>query len=207
MWNQIYNPLGNSALSTIAAAIPVVTLLVLIASGKVKAHLAAIIALVVALSAGLIGGYVGKSFAHGPMGGGFGGPMAMTGDIDPARIDAQIERMTKHLASEVNASAEQRDKIAAIGKAAAKDLLPLRTRLQDARKQAAALASAPTVDRAALEKLRAEQMALMDTVSKRVTQAMADAGDVLTPAQRQKIAERMKGGRSGHGGHGFWGRG
>jgi len=48
MWNQIYNPLGNTVLSTIAAAIPVITLLVLIASGKVKAHLAAIIALIVA---------------------------------------------------------------------------------------------------------------------------------------------------------------
>jgi lactate permease len=48
MWDQIYNPLGNAALSTIAAAVPVVTLLLLIASGKVKAHLAAIIALIVA---------------------------------------------------------------------------------------------------------------------------------------------------------------
>jgi lactate permease len=48
MWNQIYNPLGNTALSTIAAAVPVVTLLVLIASGKVKAHIAAIIAVIVA---------------------------------------------------------------------------------------------------------------------------------------------------------------
>ena len=48
MWNQVYNPFGNAALSTIAAAVPVVTLLVLIASGKVKAHIAAIIALVVA---------------------------------------------------------------------------------------------------------------------------------------------------------------
>ena len=48
MWNQLYNPLGNATLSTIAAAIPVVLLLVLIASGKVKAHIAAIIALVVA---------------------------------------------------------------------------------------------------------------------------------------------------------------
>ena len=48
MWDQHYNPLGNAALSTIAAAVPVVTLLVLIASGKVKAHLAAIVALVVA---------------------------------------------------------------------------------------------------------------------------------------------------------------
>jgi lactate permease len=46
-WNQVYNPLGSAALSTIAAAIPVVTLLVLIASGKVKAHIAAIVAVIV----------------------------------------------------------------------------------------------------------------------------------------------------------------
>jgi lactate permease len=48
MWNQVYNPLGNAALSTIAAAIPVVTLLVLIASNKVKVHIAAFIALIAA---------------------------------------------------------------------------------------------------------------------------------------------------------------
>jgi lactate permease len=46
MWNQVYNPLNNTVLSTVAAAIPVVTLLVLIASGKVKAHIAAIVAVV-----------------------------------------------------------------------------------------------------------------------------------------------------------------
>jgi lactate permease len=48
MWNQVYNPFGNSALSTIVAALPVVTLLVLIASNQVKAHIAAIVALIVA---------------------------------------------------------------------------------------------------------------------------------------------------------------
>ncbi|GAC1332143.1 MAG: L-lactate permease [Beijerinckiaceae bacterium] len=48
MWNQVYNPFNNTALSTIAAALPVVTLLVLIASNKVKAHIAAVIALIVA---------------------------------------------------------------------------------------------------------------------------------------------------------------
>src|SRR5277367_4818206 len=48
MWNQVYNPFDNATLSTIAAAIPVVTLLILIASGKVKAHVAAIVALVLA---------------------------------------------------------------------------------------------------------------------------------------------------------------
>src|ERR1700727_1527028 len=48
MWNQVYNPLGSATLSTIAAALPVVTLLALIASNKVKAHIAAVIALIVA---------------------------------------------------------------------------------------------------------------------------------------------------------------
>src|SRR6202140_4591317 len=48
MWDKVYNPFNNATLSTIAAAIPVVTLLVLIASNKVKAHIAAVIALIVA---------------------------------------------------------------------------------------------------------------------------------------------------------------
>jgi len=48
MWNQVYDPFQSQVLSTIAAALPVVTLLVLIASNKVKAHIAAVIALVVA---------------------------------------------------------------------------------------------------------------------------------------------------------------
>jgi lactate permease len=49
MWNQVYNPFSNEALSSLVAAIPVVTLLALIASGKLKAHFAAVIALVAAL--------------------------------------------------------------------------------------------------------------------------------------------------------------
>src|SRR5262249_18498882 len=49
MCQQVYNPFGNSVLSTIAAAIPVVTLLALIASGKVKTHIAAIVALIAAI--------------------------------------------------------------------------------------------------------------------------------------------------------------
>src|SRR5438045_4171684 len=48
MWNQVYDPFSNQTLSTIAAALPVVTLLVLIASNKGKAHSAAVIALIVA---------------------------------------------------------------------------------------------------------------------------------------------------------------
>ncbi|MGY2050915.1 L-lactate permease [Methylobacterium sp. JK268] len=49
MWNQVYDPFGNAWASTAAAAVPVVALLALIASGKVKAHIAAVIALVIAV--------------------------------------------------------------------------------------------------------------------------------------------------------------
>ena len=50
MWSQVYNPFNNATLSTIAAAVPVVLLLVMIASGKVKAHIAAVIALLAAIA-------------------------------------------------------------------------------------------------------------------------------------------------------------
>src|SRR5436305_2555427 len=49
MWNQVYDPFSSQTLSTIAAALPVVTLLALIASGKVKTHIAAVIALIAAI--------------------------------------------------------------------------------------------------------------------------------------------------------------
>jgi lactate permease len=54
MWNQVYNPFANELLSTLIAAVPVVLLLVLIASGKVKAHIAAVIALVAAILVAIV---------------------------------------------------------------------------------------------------------------------------------------------------------
>jgi lactate permease len=54
MWTQVYDPTGNQVLSTLIAAVPVVLLLVLLASGKVKAHLAALIALAAAITVAIL---------------------------------------------------------------------------------------------------------------------------------------------------------
>ena len=145
--------------------------------------------IIVALVAGFAGGYVSKSFAHGF--GHFHGPMAI-GSTDPAGADERVEWMVGHFALEVDASPEQKDKLTAIAKSAAKDLIPLREKLASARKQAIGLIGAASVDRTAIERLRSEQIQLADAASKRVTQALADAAEVLTPAQREKIAAHMQ---------------
>ena len=104
--------------------------------------------------------------------------------------------MVKHLAVEVDATPEQQEKLVAIAKSAAKDLAPLRGQAMETRKQAMELLSAPSIDRAAIEKLRLAKLQHADAASRRVTQAFADAAEVLTPEQRKKLAEhaaRMRG--------------
>lgn len=154
-------------------------------------------ALAFALLAGAAGGFAGKALAHGPMGGGFGGPGMFFGGfghgaIDPAQMDARIERRMKHFAVEVEATPEQTKRLTEIAKQAARDLAPLRQKGSELRKEAAGLFGATVVDRAQLERLRSEQMNIANESSKRMTQALADASEVLTPDQRKKLTDRMQ---------------
>jgi Spy/CpxP family protein refolding chaperone len=64
----------------------------------------------------------------------------------------------------------------------------MRENLHAARREAIELLSQDKVDPAALEALRAKQIGLADEASRRLTRAIAEAADVLTPAQRKELA-------------------
>lgn len=149
-----------------------------------RAAIATVIA-ALATGAGLKAIAWGHGFGGWHRGGFMGGP------LDPAMVDEHLDRMLKHLYVEVDATDAQKQQLGPIVKAAVRDLLPLRERARDARMQAVALLSQPQIDRAALEALRANQLQLAEQASKRLTQALADASDVLTPEQRKQLADRI----------------
>jgi len=111
--------------------------------------------------------------------------------LDPAKVDQHLDRMLKHLYVEIDATDAQKQQIAPIVKSAARDLLPVRAQIHDARRQAVDLLSKDSIDRAALEALRADQLRLIEQASTRLTQALGDVADVLTPEQRKQLAERI----------------
>jgi Spy/CpxP family protein refolding chaperone len=89
------------------------------------------------------------------------------------------------------ATPDQRTRIEQIAAAARADLMAGHQASQDLRRQFMAAFAQPTLDPALLESLRQQMLAEHDRTSQRVTQAMLEAGNVLTPEQRQKIAQDM----------------
>ena len=92
--------------------------------------------LAVALLAGVAGNLLPPAFAQGfgmhhDWGGGF-----MGGTPTQAQIDNRIDRMTKHMAIELDATADQQAKIAGIAKSAVTDLRAMREKAQAARADA-----------------------------------------------------------------------
>jgi protein CpxP len=141
--------------------------------------------------AGLATGIGARAYAHG---GGFCGWQRggfMGAALDPATLDMHLDRALKHLYVEIDATDAQQQQLAPIVKGAARDLLPLRAKMHDARRQAVELLSQQSIDRAALETLRADQLKLAEQASQRFTRALADVAEVLTPEQRKQLAERI----------------
>jgi periplasmic protein CpxP/Spy len=135
-----------------------------------------------AMIGGLAAGATFKAFGHGWRG---------RGPIDPADMDKHLDRMLKHFYVEIDATEEQKRRLEPIVKQAAKDLLPMREQLHAGRRQALELLTQERVDPAAIEALRAQKLQLVDEASRRVSRAIAEAADVLTPAQRKELAAHI----------------
>lgn len=133
-----------------------------------------------ALAASMHGGMGHGGMGHGDMGG-MGGPgMHM---MAAAHLDAMLDK--------ADASDEQKTRIHEIMKRALTSLAPLHGRMQETHAELHALLTAPRIDRAALERLRAARIADVDRASRVIAAALADSAEVLTPEQRAKLGAQI----------------
>lgn len=154
------------------------------------------------LSGVLLGvGTSAMSQGHGPRGGANGewmperafpsgpGPMHRGGMMFGP---GSVERMVNRLAHIVDASSEQTQKMNTIAQRMAEGMLPLHQRHLAGRQQIGEILAAPSIDRARLEAVRAEQVKLVDDASKRIIVAMADIAEAMNPAQRELLGQMMQ---------------
>ncbi|MFV0367540.1 MAG: Spy/CpxP family protein refolding chaperone [Hyphomicrobiaceae bacterium] len=152
---------------------------------------------ITALVATGVGVFAGKAMSHSfPFGGHhFGHSGGFTRVFAPTSVDEaekRARRMARHLSAAIDATDAQETRLIDIAKSLASDVYPLRKQMSGMRGKAIELLKAPTIDKDAVETLRAEQLASLDVISKRVATAITDAGEVMTPEQRGKLAERIE---------------
>ncbi len=140
---------------------------------NLKTMMAALAAVSLALTAG------GTAFARGD-GAGF----------DPTKFQERIEKRVDKALDGTTATPEQKKKVTEILKAAATDMTGLRAKQIEARNALRDAMSAPAIDQARIEAIRAEQVKTLDDSSKRFTRALIDAGSVLNAEQRQAFFKK-----------------
>ncbi len=136
--------------------------------------------LVGATIAGAIVVAAGAAIAQGGMGHGKG----MMGGFAEHRFERIMDK--------IDATDAQQDKIWQIVDRTRSDLRPVGREFRDSREKVAELLAAPTIDKAAVESLRAERIAAIDAASKKAVDALVEAAEVLTPEQRAELAKEIK---------------
>jgi protein CpxP len=123
----------------------------------------------------------------------------------PEGMEDRIDFGVRWALDNVDATEDQKDKISDIFQKAAQDL---RAGHDDQKEQRDAMRQAVVaLDGAKVESLRQASMARAEQASKRITQAFLEAAAILSPEQREDLAELMER-RHGHDGIGpFGGRG
>ena len=111
-----------------------------------------------------------------------------------------MEYRLDQVLTDVGASDDQKSKFKALVTSTIDEVRPDREARKAMRDEIIKLIEAPTIDRNAIETLRAKQMAQFEERSKTIAKAVADAAEILTPDQRRKLVEELK----DFGPHGRW---
>ena len=144
---------------------------------------------VAAIAASLLA-IVGGTLAYAHSGGEHHGLMSGRGAED------HLEHMQAML-TKIGASDAQKSQIEGLLKPAFEEMKAAHEAHSAAFEQFHEAITAPSIDRAKIESLRAEQLKSLDEASKRLVTAITDAAEVLSPDQRAALAAEV---RKHHGG-------
>jgi Spy/CpxP family protein refolding chaperone len=150
--------------------------------GVVGASLLAAVASLIAIGGSsealAMRGFLGH--ARGPHGHGFQ-------DLEAAREHAELA--ARWLLRSVDASDAQQARVSEIVGDSLEALAPLAEQHRAHHEALVELLAQETIDRAALEGLRAQELALADAASRALVVALADVAETLTPGQRTELLD------------------
>ena len=140
--------------------------------------------LLLALPLAAAGASLSIAYAHG---GGRGGP-GWRGEMGGKFMHEHMQGVL----DKAGASDKQKAEIEKIWEGVRPQLKDLHEQGAQVRKQIQEALAAPRIDAAAIEKLRAQSVQLMDKGSAIVTRGLIASAQVLTPEQRQKIVQEVR---------------
>jgi Spy/CpxP family protein refolding chaperone len=111
------------------------------------------------------------------------------GEQDPELAAERVNFVLDVMMDRIDATGEQRLEISEIVDGLMVNLQTVAGEHESVHEEVQAILSQPTVDRAALEQVRANAILTADTTSQTLVQALVDVAEVLTPEQRVELME------------------
>jgi len=147
-------------------------------AASLVAAITSLVAIVSSSEARATGGFFGGH--HGPHGHGI---------HDGETVRGHAEHAVRWMLHSVDASQEQQARVGEIVGSALDSLAPLAQAHRAHRRALAELLAQESIDRGALESLRAQELGLADEASRRLIASLAEIAEALTPAQRAELFE------------------
>jgi Spy/CpxP family protein refolding chaperone len=116
----------------------------------------------------------------------------MMGGPDHAGMHAMMMTHIEQMLDKVGATPEQKSRIETILHTGFASMGGIHSEMHQTHARLHALLTASTIDRNALEQLRAAEIAQIDQASRKMVKAMADAAEVLSPGQRAQLGTMMQ---------------